>query len=235
MSSTQSEWTRCTLADPLTVRGPSWGCGPPHLQMVFKAAVSILTLRLWLSPWAYSSPNQQVTRTMKVYPLPSSLEHTIHPLQRSEQGWDARYMPSIPGPASSGTPQGGRCQPGRSPSARGRRGGSCAHIRRSDAGSFLESRKRIWGVRELLCQFPPEKSSSYITKHIPKDTGILIFCFTVGSDEYSRMYMVELTEMQEENSRKPTAKLLPRSHLGFIYQLNLYSDITSDSGENYLG
>lgn len=41
--------------------------------------------------------------------------------------------------------------------------------------------------------------------------------------------MVELTEMQERDSRKPTAKLL-RCHLGFKSQANLYLDTALDPG-----
>lgn len=36
--------------------------------------------------------------------------------------------------------------------------------------------------------------------------------------------------MKEEDLRKLTAKLLLRSHLGFKYQPNLYSDVASGPG-----
>lgn len=58
--------------------------------------------------------------------------------------------------------------------------------------------------------------------------------FTIGSEECSRTYVVELIEMQEGDSRKPTVKLL-RCHLGFRYQPTLSPDTASDPNKNSLG
>ena len=107
-----------------------------------------LQISKWPEPWS-------------TYPLPSSLNHINHP-GRGAGGGKCEVSP-IPGPASSGTLLGGRCLPGQNPCARGRRGGSCAHTGHSDAGSFLKSRKRIWGGPESLSPSPLEESSQFIT------------------------------------------------------------------------
>lgn len=60
---------------------------------------------------------------------------------------------ALPGPASSETLQGERCLPGQSPSAGGRRGGSCAHTGHSDAGSFLKGRNGIEAQENLSVWF----------------------------------------------------------------------------------
>lgn len=83
-------------------------------------------------------------------------------------------------------------------------------------------------MSEPLCQCqPPPETSLCITQDL-KGHRRSSFSFILGSDECSRTYMAELTEMQEEDSRLPTAKLLLRSQLGVKYQPNLYSDTVSD-------
>lgn len=58
----------------------------------------------------------------------------------------------------------------------------------------------------------------------PQKTKKQAFHFSLlqpGLINSSRTHIVELSEMKEEDSRKLTAKLLLRSHLGFKYQTNI--------------
>lgn len=86
-------------------------------------------------------------------------------------------------------------------------------------------------IVSLHQSLPGESSpTSLSTPSRGKGMGMAVSPFIIRCNECSRTCMGELTEMEEEDSRKPTAKLLQRSHLDFKYQPDLYSDTASGPG-----